>query len=313
MAQPRKGKRTPRGSPRQESLGQKLRNFLWGTPKRIVGSILAGIVAVATFLGAIGGALPVVDRISAKVKGPPPVVSVAVSSPTTVDAGENSLRFATNTKDFFGPAGFSYIVPRPIQLIGRPPSDKPSGWRGWAYAMGGVDGPATIIRVTLQGEAAEPVLVESMRIRIVKRGPRMRGTVVKGADAGCGELEPTTVLFRLESPHEPEPPPPGYKGLPYSLQKGEFGVFDVIAAAGRAMYEWVLEVHLISGGREKTVTIDDGDNPFRTSAVASDPGPRAGLEGPYRTDVAALPQYAWEPPPGQPGGAPSWKRSRPPC
>jgi hypothetical protein len=294
-----------RGSPRQESPGQKLREFFGSTPKRIVSSIVAGILALATFLGAIAGALPVVDRITAKVKGPPPVVSVAVSSPTTVDAGKSQLRFATNTNDFFGPAGFSYVVPRSIELIGRPPSDKPSGWRGWAYAMGGVDGPATIVRVTLQGGSADPVLVDSMRIRIVKRGPRMRGTVVKGADGGCGELEATTVLFRLESPGEPEPLPRGYKRLPYSLQKGEFGVFDVIATsgvpsvggsfAGRAMYEWVLEVRLITGGREKTVAVKDGDKPFRTSAVGSSP------------------QYAWEPPPDQPGGAPSWQRSRPPC
>jgi hypothetical protein len=308
MAQSRKRRRKRRGAARQESLPQKLRDFLWGTPKRIVGSILAGIVAVATFLGAIAGALPVVDRITAEVKGPPPVISVAVSSPTTVDAGKSRLRFATNTQDYFGPAGFSYIVPRPIRLIGRPPSDKPSGWRGWAYAMGGVDAPATIIRVTLQGGSAEPVLVESMRIRIVKREPRMRGTVVKGPDGGCGEVEPTVVRFRLPS-SEPEPPPRGYKGLPYSLQKGEFGVFDVIATsgvpsddyswAGRTMYQWVLEVHLITGGREKTVTIRDGDKPFRTSAVGSSP------------------QYAWEPPSDETGlplgGRPSWQRTHPPC
>ena len=312
MAKRRKGKRTRRGPPRPESTAQKLRNLLWGTPKRIVGSIIAGTVAVATFLGAISGALPVVDRITAKLTGPPPVISVAVSSPTTVDVGKSRLRFATNTQNHFGPAGFSYIIPRPIGRIGRPPSDTPSGWRGWAYAMGGVDGPATIIRITLQGGSVEPVLVESMRIRIVKREARMRGTVVKGADFGCGELEPTTVLFRLEAPDEPDPPPPGYKGLPYSLQKGEFGVFDVIGFAGRAMYEWVLEAHLITGGRVKTVTIDDGGKPFRTSAVGGPVG-ATGAYDPHRTANGSSPQYAWQPASGQTGGPPSWQPSRPPC
>jgi len=63
------------------------------------------------------------------------------------------------------------------------------------------------------------------------------------------------------------------------------------------MYEWVLELDTLVAGKRRTITVKNGDQPFRTSARGTGP------------------QYAWQPSSesGPENPKYEWMRSGPPC
>jgi hypothetical protein len=204
-------------------------------------------------------------------------VHVETAPPMRIGAQRGSIVFAVDRRNGAGADSYSFVVPRSIDEVGTPPSVYPSAWRSWAYGMGGVDAPITNVRVTLQGDSSAPVLIDSIKARILRRERQARGVLIKGAISGCGGIEPRQLWIRLGD--RPPTTQTLGKGLPYTLSRGEFGVFDIYGVASAAhvpnaapaTYSWVLDVHMISGARSRTVTVTDGGQPFRTSSAIGTP------------------------------------------
>ena len=115
MAPKRNSRRESQDASQSESFIRRQARAVWPVMIVVVPA-LAGVVAW------ISGVLPLADRITAKIKGPPPIVDIATARASTVSIGQSTLSFDPGEKDHVGPAGLSYMVPRPIGKIGRPPS-----------------------------------------------------------------------------------------------------------------------------------------------------------------------------------------------
>jgi hypothetical protein len=235
----------------------------------------------------------IVDAIEGDPPPEPPVNVNVASSPRTMKLGASSIQIATNPDNFVGPDSLGFVIPRTLQEIGRPPADRPAGWRTWAYQMGGIDSPWTVAQITLQGNSPTPVLVQDLSVDIIRRGTPLRGTLVKGEPGGCGGIEPREVYIQLdERPPTVQSGDPNRAAFPYSLRRGEFEVLNLIAFAGEAMYEWILNIGLLVDGENRTIKVDDGGAPFRTT-----PRPTGR-------------QYAWI---RGPEGTFEWQPTGPPC
>jgi hypothetical protein len=265
---------------------------MFGTWKRTVATLGLFAAPLAGWLVQFG--MPrIVDAIEGDPPAKPPVsVDVQASTPRTVQLGANSIQVATDPENFVGADSLGFVIPRTLQEIGRPPSDRPAGWRTWAYRMDGIDSPWTVAQITLQGNSPTPVLVQDMSVDVVRRGKPLAGTLVKGQPGGCGGVEPREVYVELDArPPTVESANPKRPPFPYALRRGEFQVLNVIAFADKAMYEWTLSFRLLVDGETHTIKVDDGGAPFRTT-----PRPKR--------------QFAWL---QDASGTLGWQPSGPPC
>jgi hypothetical protein len=181
--------------------------------------------------------------------------------------GGGVLRVGPNPSPFNGPIGLGYVIPGSIGKIGSPPSDDAKRWRAWAYDQGGVDAFSTDVRTVFEGAPGGRIALDGIDIDVSKRRPPLAGTWVRGRDPHCPRPPRREIFVDLDS----DPPQivssftkREGKGMLYPLERGRD--FHVVAIAARGMYEWRLRLTLKEGNKRRTVPIDDGGRPFRTSA-----------------------------------------------
>jgi hypothetical protein len=255
-----------------------------------------GLVGLLVLAGSLTWVLDVPGAVVDLFEGDPaPVTADVEIGPPTVERlpGGGALRFAANETDYIGVDGMGYIVPGPIRKVGKPPTDRPTGWRRWAYEQGGMDAPATTVRVTLRGNRDAPVAILDLEPVIERRLPVERGIRVKGQPSGCGPGERELRLSLDDGTITPATPG---DAPPYEIGTGEHEFLHVIAFAGRGAYGWRLRVRVQAGDRKEWLVVDDGGRPFLTSALGE------------------AKEWAWEPVnPAAPNPRFEWRRSGPPC
>jgi hypothetical protein len=233
-------------------------------------------------------------EVRERIEPDPPLIhwNVRPAPPKTVEVAGRQIRFAVDRANYVGLDAFSYVVPRPIDRIGKAPSEEPTQWKEWAYGMGGVDSPTTHVRVSLQGGSETTVQVAGVSVRIVRRHPLLDGTLLMGPPPGCGGIEPHELRIDLDtSPPRILAEEPEDQDLLFSLRQGEWEVFDIIATADKALYQWQLELDVIAQGRSETITIDNNGKPFVTSGSPD------------------VPRFYWDPY----GKQPQWRPFRGVC
>jgi hypothetical protein len=132
----------------------------------------------------------------------------------------------------------------------------------------------TRTRLVLEGRRTDPVLIESIAARIVKRRPPLAGTLLEvGAQGGAGDV--VHLGFDLDSPDLNARSMRGrvlgerYDKTKFvALAKAEPLVVTISAFTATCYCEWVIDVATRSAGRKERMTIDDRGKPFRSTALA---------------------------------------------
>lgn len=176
-----------------------------------------------------------------------------------------------------GPCGQYYLLDDDPASV--PPPPDPEDTRGWARALGGVDGGHMKIELTVQGRSEEAVVLQGMNVRVLNRSAPLKQSAFSIAD-GCGSgIEPQSFDVALDNSRPTVTPVAGQQGdktvppknFPFRVSSNDVEVFDLNVHVEGHDVRWYLELQWSSGGQTGTMRIDDGGNPFRTSSIAGRP------------------------------------------
>jgi hypothetical protein len=160
---------------------------------------------------------------------------------------------------------FSDLSIKMMLPAGAHPADGPgtgcNTFRPWAVAHGAIDAGATHLQVVLQGREPGQLLISDARAVVVARKAPTRGIGIGCPSAASAEFRWLTI--NLDSPgrraHYQSARPFGF-----TLGQGETETFLVTATASTGIYDWYLEISVITGQTSRTIRIDDHGRPFRT-------------------------------------------------
>lgn len=178
------------------------------------------------------------------------------------------------------PCGQYYLLDEPAANV--PPPPEPRDTRGWARALGGVDGGQMKIELTVQGTSEQAVVLNDLSVHVLgRRAPLKRSAFSMGEGCGSG-IEPQSFDVGLDNSRPTLTPVAGKQGdkkvpakdFPFRVSSNDVEVFDLDAHVEGHDVTWYLELEWSSGGQTGTMRIDDGGQPFRTSSIAGRPAYR---------------------------------------
>ncbi|MFD6281363.1 helix-turn-helix domain-containing protein [Streptomyces sp. NPDC060209] len=184
------------------------------------------------------------------------------------------------------PCGQYYMLDQEPDDV--PPPPAPQDTRGWARALGGVDGGDMKLELTLQGTSGEAVVLNGLHVRVLGRNAALARSAYSMGNGCGGGITPQTFDIDLDDSRPRSKPVAGEdagkvvpaKDFPYRVSSTDVEVFNLDAHVEGHDVTWYLELEWTSGGRSGTLRIDDGGKPFRTSSLAARP------EYYYRSDTA---------------------------
>lgn len=216
----------------------------------------------ATLIAALG-ALGILSAVGALV------VNSAVETgrdvvlePLAVDVIER-----TGSPNFFFPA---VVDPgsAPISLE----SNGDDLFRDWAVRAGGIPYYDRSLELTLRGRDATPVVVSSVRVRVVARTP-LAGEWVNSWE-GCGAETPVRVLtvdLATDPPIEKLIVDEVEKNdAVFQVSETEIEVFRIDLTAGAGLVSWVIDVKYNSRGKDGVLTVtSSAGKPFQLAGGGS--------------------------------------------
>ncbi|MET4925833.1 transcriptional regulator, partial [Streptomyces sp. PSRA5] len=173
--------------------------------------------------------------------------------------------------------GHTYLIDRAPAAVPPPPNSQDA--RQWATALGAVHGDSSITQATIRAAAgAGPVVVQEVFVRVVGRRAPLDWNAYDMSN-GCGgsitpavftaDLDASRPVVRPVDGASEEGPLPAPR-LPYQVTSSEPLVLKVEASTDGCDCDWYLEVRWSAGERTGLTRVDDGGQPFRTSASAAD-------------------------------------------
>ncbi|MFF7339373.1 helix-turn-helix domain-containing protein [Streptomyces sp. NPDC008163] len=175
------------------------------------------------------------------------------------------------------PCGQYYLLGQDPATV--PPPPPPNSTRGWARALGGVDGGAMKLELTVQGTSAQAVVLTGLRVKVLsQRAPVQQSAFSMGEGCGSG-IEPQSFDVDLDDSRPALRPVAGKQGdetvpaknFPFRVSSSDVEVFDLDAHVEGHDVSWYLELDWSSGGRTGTLRVDESGEPFRTSSIAGRP------------------------------------------
>lgn len=183
------------------------------------------------------------------------------------------LRVGVSSYNWDSPCGQYYLLDQAPAAV--PPPPAPQDNRGWARALGGVDGGHMLLQLTATGKTADSVVLNAVHLRVVTRNAPLDWNAYSMGD-GCGSgVTPQTFDIDLDAAHPLVKPVAGQQGdtvvpakdFPYKVASNDPQVLNLDLHTEGHDVSWYLELDWSSGDRRGTVRIDDGGKPFRTSAI----------------------------------------------
>ncbi|MFE9043087.1 helix-turn-helix domain-containing protein [Streptomyces sp. NPDC007818] len=233
-----------------------------GAPPRSRARFVTVLAAVAVVALAVPGAYLVTRDGEKEPRGG----SAAPAAPAPLNAGISSYNWAE-------PCGQYYVLDQKPEHV--PPPPPPQDTRGWARALGGVDGGHMQLQVTVTGRTREPVVLSRLHVRVVDRDePPERAAYSMGDGCGSG-ITPQTFDVDLDAPRPYVKPVAGQDGdrvvpakdFPYQVATGNAEVLNLDVHTEEHAVAWYLELEWSTGDRKGVLRVDDGGEPFRTHAV----------------------------------------------
>ncbi|MFJ2268751.1 helix-turn-helix domain-containing protein [Streptomyces sp. NPDC087849] len=221
---------------------------------------------------------------SATVSSPPSGGAFATSGRHGTGAGPGGqqsggvpLSATISSYNWEEPCGKYYVLDQKPNDV--PPPPPPQDTRGWARALGGVDGGNMLLEVTVQGKSGQAVVLNGLHVRTLSRKAPLAWSAYSMGE-GCGSgITPQSFDIDLDDGRPTLTPVAGQQGdvrvppkdFPFRVSSTDVEVFDLNAHVEGHDVSWYLELEWSSGGREGTLRIDDGGKPFRTSSIKTRP------------------------------------------
>lgn len=192
------------------------------------------------------------------------------------------------------PCGQHYVLDQKPEDVPPPPS--PQGTRGWAKALGGVDGGSMQLELTVQGKSGQAVVLNGLHVRTLSRKAPLAWSAYSMGE-GCGSgITPQSFDVDLDDSRPDLTPVAGQKGdvrvppkdFPFRVSSTDVEVFDLKVHVEGHDVSWYLDLEWSSGGRTGMLRIDDGGKPFRTSSIQARP------KYMYRYDTAQWVTKEWD-------------------
>ncbi|MEU5199680.1 helix-turn-helix transcriptional regulator [Streptomyces scabiei] len=201
---------------------------------------------------------------------PPAPASVEKAAPETTAP---PLTWTVNSHLWATGCDHDYVIDKAPRQV--PPPPLPQDAAPWARSQGAVHGGRTLVDITVQGRTDTAVVLEALRVRVVKRSAPLQGTVYFTGQ-GCGaDLDPRTFAVDLDEDRPVARPARGVEGgtgtparrMPYRVSAKDPEVLMIDARTVDCDCGWYLELDWSSQGRTGTTRIDDHGTPFRTSGT----------------------------------------------
>ncbi|MFE2237528.1 helix-turn-helix domain-containing protein [Streptomyces sp. NPDC059442] len=197
----------------------------------------------------------------------------AKSSPQVPHAVATPVSVGISSYNWDAPCGQFYVLGRQPGEV--PPPPAPQDARGWARALGGVDGGHMQLQLTVTGKTAEAVVLNALHVRVVERSAPLDRAVYAMGDGCGGAITPQTFDIDLDAARPFAKPVAGRDGdgvvpakdFPYKVSTSDPEVFNLDLHTESHVVSWYLEVDWSSGDRHGTLYVKDGGKPFRTSAI----------------------------------------------
>ncbi|MFD5327390.1 helix-turn-helix domain-containing protein [Streptomyces sp. NPDC127092] len=232
---------------------------------RLKGAIAAAAVVVlavpgAYLVGRVGDTAPDDDRAAAP----------ATTAPAPLSVGISSYNWAE-------PCGQYFLLDQDPGHV--PPPPPPQDTRTWGRSLGGVDGGHMQLQLTVTGRTQAPVVLGKLHVRVVERDRPLDRTAYSMGD-GCGSgITPQTFDVDLDAPRPYAKPVAGQDGdgvvpakdFPYKVATGDPQVLNLDVHTEEHATAWYLELDWSSGDQKGRIRVDDGGEPFRTSAIEGRP------------------------------------------
>lgn len=175
------------------------------------------------------------------------------------------------------PCGQYYMLDQEPDDV--PPPPAPQDTRGWARALGGVDGGDMKLELTLQGKSGEVVVLNGLHVRVLGRNAALARSAYSMGNGCGGGITPQTFDIDLDDGRPRAEPVAGEdagvvvpaKDFPYRVSSTDVEVFNLDAHVEGHDVTWYLELEWTSGGRSGMLRIDDRGKPFRTSSLTARP------------------------------------------
>ncbi|MFG3533073.1 helix-turn-helix domain-containing protein [Streptomyces sp. NPDC047917] len=238
---------------------------------------------------------------SATVSSPPAGGASATSGKRGTGAGPGGqqsggvpLSATISSYNWEEPCGQHYVLDQKPEDVPPPPS--PQGTRGWAKALGGVDGGSMQLEVTVQGKSGQAVVLNGLHVRTLSRKAPLAWSAYSMGE-GCGSgVTPQSFDVDLDDSRPSLTPVAGQQGdervppkdFPFRVTSTDVEVFDLTVHVEGHDVSWYLDLEWSSGGRTGMLRIDDGGKPFRTSSIQARP------KYMYRYDTAQWVTKEWD-------------------
>jgi hypothetical protein len=233
-----------------------LRSFIRTGPGKLAAAIFSAVVAsaVSYFVGP-----GFWERVEGWIGTADPPVQVQVIT--------DLARFDSEAAHYP-----DYVLTRAIEDVPAPPDENATDARwAWAHGMGGVDANTTFVRLVVESSSDETVILQNARVKVVeRRAPLTRGVFITDDGRGAGQsvryfeadLDANTFTY-MGTSGGPE------ARFPLRVSGTEQEVFDLLVSTAACDCDWVVELEYTAGDDVETLTVKDGDKPFRTTAATA--------------------------------------------
>jgi hypothetical protein len=163
----------------------------------------------------------------------------------------------------------AFLIPKPIEQIPVPPIEAEKRYQ-WAAKLEGIESEVSVLQVLIEGRSSSPVILQDLRIRVLSRDPPPSGSLIVYENFSVGS---ETYERRVRVDLDRNPPLVGASGWKFPLRVSENDIesFYVLAHAEAYDSTWVADLYYVSDGKRNHVTIQDGDEPFRTTSPGNAP------------------------------------------
>ncbi|MEV0545082.1 hypothetical protein [Nocardia salmonicida] len=163
---------------------------------------------------------------------------------------------------------YTYMLPGKPQDY--PAVSSQEQMRDWARSNGAIEGWRNLVRVTVTGSRADqPVVLEGLRIEVLRRDPPVAGFVTGSQCGGpldrrsfSADLDQAPVILKSE-PAKAGQNPEQARDFPYTVSKSTVEQFYLKLTAQTCNCDWRAVLEWTSGEHKGEVVIDNGGSAFK--------------------------------------------------
>ncbi|MEW2391631.1 helix-turn-helix transcriptional regulator [Streptomyces venezuelae] len=162
-----------------------------------------------------------------------------------------------------------FLVNRAPGAVPEPPAEQDVP--AWVGELGAVSARRQYIEVTVQGTGKDPVVLDSMDVRVRSSNPPLAWNNFAIPTRCDDQIYAKSFTVDLDEAVPRATPVTGQPDFPYEVSESDPQVFLVTAGTALHDVRWHMDLKWSSGRRHGVLRIDDQGKPFRTSGYTGRP------------------------------------------